>query len=342
MTLPLFDAYLRFNLLHAQNNLFSSQAWQRVLHQTYGLKLFCKFIEEEGALQSYIIYSVVHNFLEWKICVGSYCDYLDNQVQHPDHWHHFFEAIREEYPRYRIAVRNLKDASARSCADLKLLSKEKHHEIDLRDALDVIWRETPATFKKAYKKSLTGDLTFRRCDRTHLPEFYRLHLRLRKNKYRIFPQPYRFFVHIWEEFMNNDRGVLLGAFNNRGEMVAGQVFLIAGKTLFYKFSASHPQDLHQKPNNLLIWEGIKYAKEKGLQRLDLGSSAVDQDGLIWFKTHIAKRTIERDIHHLGFAPPEYRFSRKRILKAYTGLLTSPLMPDLLVKFGSNLIYPYLA
>src|SRR6185295_7589511 len=77
-TLPLFEATRRLALPGAEQNLFSSLAWQHVLQRTYGLKLFCKFIEEEGILQSYFIYSVVHNFLEWKVCVGSYCDYLDN------------------------------------------------------------------------------------------------------------------------------------------------------------------------------------------------------------------------------------------------------------------------
>src|SRR5262245_39576745 len=157
-----------------------------------------------------------------------------------------------------------------------------HHEIDLRDDLDIIWRETPATFKRAYKRAVKCGVTFSRCSLAELPQFYRLHLKLRKNKYRIFPQPYRYFENIRESSMGKGKRVVIGAYDRKGEMIAGQVFLACGKSLYYKFSASSPEALYQKPNNLLMWEGIKYAKESGLQRLDLGSSGYAQQGLIWF------------------------------------------------------------
>jgi len=341
-TLPLMEALATLDLPNPERNLFSSPDWQKVINKTYRLKQYCKYIEEDGRISSYFIYSAVHNFLEWKICVGSYCDYLDCHVSKPHHWHMFFEAIRREYPRYRIAIRNLKDETARLCQDFNLLSKEMHHEIDVRDELDVLWQNTHRSFKVAYKRAVAGGLTFKRCGKSDLPKFYRLHLRLRKNKYKIFPQPYRFFDNIWRQYLERDKGVLFGAFDKSGAMVGAQIFLICGQTLFYKFSTSKQEALVHKPNNLLMWEGIKFAKERGLQTIDLGSSEVDQDGLIWFKTHICKTTIESMIHHLGFAPKDYVFSRKRILKAYTRFFTLPFIPDFMVKFGSNFIYPYLA
>ena len=341
-TLPLFEAFEKLALPQPERNLFSSPAWQRVIDQTYGLKLFCKYVEQGGRIRSYFIYSAVHNFLEWKICVGSYCDYLDCHVSDPRHWHLFFEAIQREYPMYRIAIRNLKDETARQCGDLTLLSKEKHHEIDIRADLEELWKNTFRTFKVAYKKALGSGLRFKRCGREYLPKFYQLHLKLRKNKYRIFPQPYRFFENIWDEYMKRDQGVLLGAFDKNNNFVAAHIFLVCGTTLFYKFSASRTDALHLKPNNLLMWEGIKYAKEKNLESIDLGSSGSEQEGLIWFKRHICTPSVESDIYHLGFAPPGYKFSQKRILKAYTKLFTFPLMPDALVRWGSNFIYPFLA
>lgn len=341
-TLPLFEAFDTLDLPETERNLFSSESWQKVIDRTYGLKLFCKYIEENGSVRSYFIYSVVHNFLEWKICVGSYCDYLDCHVHSPEDWHLFFEAIRREYPQYRMAVRNLKDETARTCPDFELLSKEKHHEIDVRDDLDVLWKNTHRSFKAAYKRALNNNLKFERCGKERLADFYNLHLKLRKNKYKIFPQPYRFFDNIWKEYMDKDKGVLFGAFNEKGEFVAAQIFLLCGNTLFYKFSTSRQDALHLKPNNMLMWEGIKFAKERGAQWIDLGSSGIEQEGLIWFKTHICDKTQENDIHHIGFAPPGYKFSQKRIFRAYTKLFTLPVMPNFMVRLGSKVIYPFLA
>lgn len=346
-TMALMEAYEKLDLPQGERNLFSSPNWQRIIHQTYGLKpyglkQFCKYIEHDGKIVSYFIYSAVHNFLEWKICVGSYCDYLDCHVSQPQHWQLFFEAIHKEYPRYRIAIRNLRDESARHCASFAPLSEEKHHTLDVRDELDVLWRDSPRSFKVAYKRALSGGLKFKRCDRSYLPEFYRLHLRLRKNKYRIFPQPYGFFNNIWRQYMDQDKGILFGAFDGRGRMVAAQIYLVCGDGLYYKFSTSRQDALQLKPNNLLIWEGIKFAKERQLSWIDLGSSETDQEGLIWFKSHILKTFKEETIHHIGFAPKDYKFSRKRILKVYTKLFTLPLMPDFMVRYGSKLIYPFLA
>ena len=72
--------------------------------------------------------------------------------------------------------------------------------------------------------------------------------------------------------MTNEKGVLLGAYNKKNEMVAANVYLICGDTLYYKFSTSRLDSLLLRPNNLLIWEGIKFAKERDLRYLDLGSS----------------------------------------------------------------------
>jgi hypothetical protein len=341
-TLPLMEAYAKLDLPDPQRNLFSSPDWQRVIHRTYGLKQFCKYIEEDGRISSYFIYSVIHNFLEWKICVGSYCDYLDCHVGKPHHWHMFFEAIRREYPHYRIAIRNLKDESARQCPDFLFLSKEMHHEIDVRDDLDVIWQNVYPGFKGAYKRALAAGLKVKRCTKADLPKFYRLHLLLRKNKHKIFPQPYRFFDIIWREYMDKDQGVLFGAFDPSGRMIGAQIYLVCGDTLYYKFSTSHLKALELRPNNLLIWEGIKFAKERRLSTIDMGSSDIMQEGLIWFKTHICRSVRVNTIHHIGYAPAEYKFSQKKILKTFTKVCTSPLMPNAVARLGSSVIYPFLA
>jgi len=341
-TLPYFEAIKTLDLPEHYNNLFSSPEWLRIIHQTYHSKLFVKYIEENKRIASCITYSVVHNFLEWKICIGSYCDYFDCSVADAKHWHMFFEDLRREYPKYRIAIRNLKDLTARECPDFNLLSKELHHEIDIRDQLDVLWREAHRSFKAACARARNKGLVIKRCPKSALDQFYRLHLRLRKNKYGLFPQPYRFFENIWQQFMQKDRGILLGAYDTKNNFVAGNIYLICGDTLFYKFSTSSLDALKLKPNNLLMWEGIKFAKERGLSCFDLGSSGLEQDGLVWFKTHICKKTTQRDIHHLGFAPTNYKYSQKRILNTYTKFFTHQWMPDGMVKFGSNFIYPFLA
>ena len=190
------------------------------------------------------------------------------------------------------------------------------------------------------KQAEKSGVMVRPCGKDGLRKFYDLHLRLRKNKYRLFPQPYRFFDIIWKGYMEKNAGALLGAFDSRGRFIGGTIYLICGNTLYYKFNTSALDALKERPNNILLWEGIKFAKSRGLRFVDMGSSGLEQKGLIMFKEHAGAEGSF--ITHLGFHPPDYKFSQKRILCVMTWLFTRPWMPNIFVRWGSSRIYPYLA
>ena len=339
-TLPLKEALALFPITDWDRNLFSSPQWLSVIQKTYGTRLFVKYIERDGEIASYIIYAIVHNFLEWKICLCSYCDYCDGRVQEARDWTAFFNALRREFPQYRIAVRNLRDEHARGCGAFDVLSRERFHILDVRPSLEEIWRLGHDSHKAAVNQAKRKGVVVRRCSREALKDFYDCHLSVRKNKYRIFPQPYAFFENIWKTYMTEGKGFLLGAYSVEGRFIGGNIFLVCGDTLYYKFNTSRYQALHLRPNNILFWEGIKLAKELGLSYIDMGSSGYEQTGLIRFKEHIGARAME--ITHLGYHPPGYRFSQKRILRFLTAFFTQSWMPDSCLRWGSRIIYHYLA
>ncbi len=339
-TLPFLQAVEKLDLPDLKRNLFSSDDWVKVILKTYQSEIYVKYIERDGKVASYIIYSVVKNFLEWKICMLSYSDYCDGQVESLEDWKSFFLSLRAEFPQYRIALRNLRDALPRTMPEFKHLSRENFHLLDLRPDLRQIWHNTHDSFKSAVKQSEKNGVIVRRCEKKELKKFYDLHLSIRKRKYKIFPQPYRFFEVIWDEMIAKGNGALLGAYSPLGEFIGGNIYLVCGETFYYKFNTSSLSALKYRPNNLLFWEGIKYAKALKCQSLDLGSSGLEQTGLVLFKNHTGAEAMQ--IHHLGFEPPGYKFSQKRILKIMTKIFAHPLMPDAMVRWGSSIIYPYLA
>ena len=339
-TLPLAAALEKLQLPGLYRNLFSSPDWFNVIYKTYHLKIYVKYLTRGDTISSYIIYSVVKNFLEWKICICSYCDYCDSYVHSENDWLLFFKELRKEYPAYRIAIRNLRDSYVKKIDQLETLSLEKFHHLDLRPDLDILWKQSHAAHKSAIKQAEKKGVVIEICDKKELKKFYLSHLKVRKNKYRIFPQPYKFFDIIWQEYIDKDKGVLLGAFNPAGDFIGGNIYLICGNTLYYKFNTSSINALKYRPNNLLFWEGMKYGKKRNLEFLDLGSSGYEQKGLILFKNHTGAKSS--DITHLGFTPPGYKFSEKRILRVFTKIATQSWIPDTVVKLSSYIIYPYLA
>ncbi len=339
-TLPFREALERLELPGLEENLFSSADWLTVLDETYDLKLFVKYIERDGRVDSYIFYSAVKNFLEWKICLCSFCDYCDARVKSLEDWEALFASLRDEYPQYRIAIRNMRDEKARALSQVKELSREKCHVLDIRDDLAEVWRRAHDSFKAAVHQAERFGVQVRPCTRAQLKDFYQSHLLVRRHKYRVFPQPLRFFEVIWDRYVARDKGVLLGAFDREGTFLGANMFLICGDTLYYKFNTSRKEALKLRPNNIMFWEGVKYAKARGLNFVDLGSSGLHQKGLILYKDHTGAE--QKDIIHLGFAPDGYRFSEKRILKMFTRICTAPVMPDAVVRWGCEIIYPYLA
>ncbi len=339
-TLPLSEALRRVNLPDMDRNLFSSAGWLGVIQQTYATRFFVKYIERNGRVDSYIIYAVVCNALERKICMCSYCDYCDGVVNDARDWAILFESLRKDFPRYRIAIRNLRDTHARQSGLFHVMSQEYFHLLDIRPSLEEIWKRTHDSYRAAVTQAKRKGVVVRTCVRAELKNFYASHLAVRKNKYRLFPQPYAFFENIWDAYMETGQGFMLGAYSPHGEFLGANIFLVCGDTLYYKFNTSRHDALSWRPNNILLWEGIRLAKEKGLSYVDLGSSGHDQEGLVRFKDHVGAQMF--DIIHLGYHPQGYRFSQKRLLRFATSFFTQAWMPDVFLRWGSRIIYHYLA
>jgi len=339
-TLRLREALHSIKFPGLNRNLFSSPPWLNVLEKAYGVKLYMKYIQAQGSVRSYVIYSVVNNFLEKKICICSYCDYCDALIGSPTDWQEFFASFRSEYPDYRIAIRNLRDRDVLQNPNFTLLSQEKFHILDIRLDLETIWKKTHESFRSAVKQAQKSNVQVRKGTWKDLKNFYALHLELRRQKYHIFPQPFIFFKTIWQEYVEKEMGFLLCAFDSDDRLIAGTIYLECGNTLYYKVNTSALDALKLRPNNLLFWEGIKIAKEKKCEYIDMGSSGFHQKGLILFKDHTGASSM--DINHLGFHPPGYKFSQKRILGVFTKTFTAPWLPRSVVQWGSQMIYPYLA
>jgi hypothetical protein len=341
-TLPALEAFGKLSLPGLKDNLFSSAEWIRVLVQAYRAKVFVKYLARDGndQVDAYVFYTVVRNFLEWKVCVLSYCDYCDAHISSPEDWQLIFRALQEEFPKYRIVVRSLRDEAARQSGCFKVLSQEYFHHLDLAPDVDTLWKDLKGVFRNQVRQATKRGLVARVCSYEELRDFYRLHVRLRKYKYGIFAQPYSFFHAIWEEFIAKGNGFLLGAFLPDGRMIGATMYLVCGDTLYYKINTSSLDALEYRSNNLLLWEGIRLAKERGLKFLDMGSSGLHQEGLVAFKDATNAKRME--IVHIGYHPEGYKFSQKRILKVYTWLFNQPWVPDALTRWGSQFIYPFLA
>ena len=156
-------------------------------------------------------------------------------------------------------------------------------------------------------------------------------------------QPIAFFENLWEEFSPTGQFTLLMA-QWEGEPIAAVLFLEWGDTLYYKFNASRTEQLAVRPNDLLLWEGIRLGKEAGLGAIDLGMSDPSQEGLVRYKRKFA--TDEARVSYLEHIPAGYSDERReevlRLLTPLTKVLTEDDVPDEMVSRAGDILYRYFA
>ncbi len=112
--------------------------------------------------------------------------------------------------------------------------------------------------------------------------FHALHVRLRREKYRLLAQPLAFFEAIWEQFTREGAVTTLLA-HSGGRPIAGALMLRWHDVLYYKFGASDPTQLSVRPNDAVFWAAIELAVEHSVPRIDWGLSELDQPGLVAYK-----------------------------------------------------------
>jgi FemAB-related protein (PEP-CTERM system-associated) len=148
---------------------------------------------------------------------------------------------------------------------------------------DARWAKLRKPVQRQIKKALNAGLQVRLADRREdLEHYYRLHLQTRCKKHGMPAQPRRFFYNLWDAFSASGAIQLLLA-EYQGNLIAGMILLASGTTVRYAYGASEERYLSLAPNNLLMWTAITWASEHGYQTLDLGRTAIENEGLMEFK-----------------------------------------------------------
>jgi hypothetical protein len=115
-----------------------------------------------------------------------------------------------------------------------------------------------------------------------LRSYYSLHGLTRKRQ-GLPPQPWAFFAEVHRHAIAQQSGfVMLARF--QGRVVAGAVFLHAGRHAVFKYGASDLAFQGLRANNLILWQAIQLLLAKGFSSLSLGRTSVRNDGLRRFKS----------------------------------------------------------
>jgi CelD/BcsL family acetyltransferase involved in cellulose biosynthesis len=333
-----FDRRGVMKVAEGSKSLFSSASWIGVIEDTYGFKVKASTLVCDGQVRAAILFTEVDDIRGRRVISLPFSDYCDPLVNSSATW----QALLTPVLDLGVPVRFRTLRSDLPACDPRLYRTGSSfwHGVDLSRPEEQIWTSLRDNARQNIRKAERSDVTIRE-GRTleDVRTFYRMHSNLRKTKYRMFAQPFSFFENIHAAFSSDDRVLVLLAEQN-GVAIAGILFLVHEGTLYYKFNASTETAL--RPNDLLIWTGMKIGQRFGLSRLDFGVSDTDQPGLVRFKRKFA--TEERTVAYMTWIPPDHHDRRAeevgRLLGQLTNALTSSAVDSSVTRSVGDIVYRY--
>lgn len=156
------------------------------------------------------------------------------------------------------------------------------HFIRLDRSAEELFAGLKASVRRCIKRAMRSDLQVEFSQGTDaIRSFYQLHCSTRR-RHGLPPQPFRFFESIARNVLATDHGVVVSALLNR-KPIAAAVFFYHGRKALFKFGGSDYSFQRLRPNDLVMWEAIKWCKERGFDLLHLGRTSLKNPGLRRFK-----------------------------------------------------------
>jgi CelD/BcsL family acetyltransferase involved in cellulose biosynthesis len=319
-------------------SLFTSPPWIEAVCATYGFDPVCRIVLGEAGPVGGLAWVPISDLRGDRQLSLPFCDRADPPVSDAASWAMLRDSAVGSHAPFTLRCFD----TALPAADPRLhrVGSAAWHGTRLDGELDGIHQRLSQHARRNIAVAeRTGVRVKASTGLDAVRSFHRLHVQLRKRKYRLLAQPVELFERIWQGFAADGAVVILGA-HAGDELIAGAVFLVWGDTLYYKFGASRPEHLGLRPNDAIFWAGIRWGVAQGLRLLDWGLSDLDQPGLIAYKRKWA--TEERTIVTLRAGGEQARTCGEAgtVLGELTQLLTDDAVPDEITARAGTLLYRY--
>jgi hypothetical protein len=144
-----------------------------------------------------------------------------------------------------------------------------------------------STIRRAVNKSARLGVQVRPAEVVaELRTWYRLYLDTMR-WHAVPPRPYSFFHNCWDLLRPAGHLRLLlavSAVAGEDRILAGSMYLMGGRTVFYAFNGRRREELSLRPNDAIHWQAIHDACRQGYRHYDFGGVEDENEGLARFKS----------------------------------------------------------
>ncbi|GAB4390626.1 MAG: hypothetical protein Kow0025_23940 [Thermodesulfovibrionales bacterium] len=270
-------------LAHPGHSFFHSAAWARVLEESYGYTPFYFTAFSGGGISALVPVMEVRSVITGKRGVSlPFSDHCEPMASDGGEFRELFEAAARFGGSSGWRYLEIRGSN-------EFLSHVPHHcyyyghSLDLRGGEGRIYAglrdSNRRSIAKAEREGVEVSIGRSRGD---LAEYYRLHC-ITRRRHGLPPQPEGFFRSVQGHIMDRGAGAVALA-RHGGRTVAGAVFFRLGKKAFFKYGASDYAYQRLRPNNLVMWEAIRWLAAEGMVSLCLGRTEPGNRGLERFKS----------------------------------------------------------
>jgi len=209
------------------------------------------------------------------------------------------------------------------------------HHLDISREENEIYSAIKDTFKRNIKKAYANGVSVQFLDtKEAVKEFYRLNCITRK-RHGLPPQPYRFFRKVYEHIISKDQGVVALA-SHAGKFIAGAIFFHFGEKALYKYGASDMEYQNLRPNNLVMWEAVRWYRERGFKSLSLGRTEIENHGLRQFKLALGAEEYPIVYYRYDLKSGSFVKEPEKVSAFQTNILNK--LPVFMLKIIGNVYY----
>jgi hypothetical protein len=261
-------------------SFFHGVAWTRVLVETYAFSPL--WVEEKESLLPLM---EVNSWLTGRRGIGlPFTDACEPLCESEVEFETLFRQAVEQGRARRwksVEFRGGRWFTGKAPASLSFYGHRLDLTADERAMFEKMDGSTRQAVRKAEKNGVTVEVSQ---DEKAVLDFYALQCLTRK-RHGLPPQPLNFFLNIWRHILSQRQGIVALA-SSGGVKIAGAVFFFLGGRAIYKYGASDLSHQNLRPNNLVMWEAMKWLARNGAMSLHLGKTSLTNDGLRRFKLNL--------------------------------------------------------
>ncbi|SHK17242.1 Acetyltransferase (GNAT) domain-containing protein [Clostridium cavendishii DSM 21758] len=194
--------------------------------------------------------------------------------------------IIAEFIRFNPCIKNEKIFTN----NIAVIKNRTTVSLNLNKTIDDIWKNDIKSknrnmIRKAEKNGLYVEI---KNDYSTFKEIYE------ETMGKVSAYEYYYFKPSYYDNMENDKNYIMLNVKLEDKIIASAIFMKYGEYFHYHLAGSRKEYLGFAPNNLLLWEAIKYANQNGYKLFHFGGGLTNslEDNLFKFKSSFSNDSLE--------------------------------------------------